>query len=283
MKRIISLLLAVFLLTTAAVAQKNVQRAFDKFVNYKKVRVDKELSSQYDPFPTGKKGEHQLISQCDIYTFTLNTADRKLLDKILIQIEEDRDSETCYQVKKHRGGKESPREQYKCLVGDGMQNYLIIGQNVLDNWSMACYISAENLAYRHLFAVEWQEPQDDQEEIKGRLIHTYAKKPAQEGNILMNGQPFSIKSEVRTELAFLLHFVILQNNYERYLASKDNGPVLFIRSVAIYELCRDSGHLVKDAKKRKHIIEELNQLFAKTTKSQEAQGYLLLAIQEMQE
>ena len=105
MKRFLTLAIAAILMTTNAVAQKNVQRTFDKFIKSKNVQVEKNLNSQMDPFPSGKKGEHRLLSQRDIYTFTLDVSDRKLLDNILIQIEKDRGEKNCYLTRSHRGGK----------------------------------------------------------------------------------------------------------------------------------------------------------------------------------
>ena len=127
MKRFLTLAIAAILMTTNAVAQKNVQRTFDKFIKSKNVQVEKNLNSQMDPFPSGKKGEHRLLSQRDIYTFTLDVSDRKLLDNILIQMEKDRGEKNCYLTRSHRGGKDIPIDVQLCRVGDSNSNQVKIG------------------------------------------------------------------------------------------------------------------------------------------------------------
>ena len=281
MKRIIILLLATFLLTADALAQKNVQRAFEKFIKSKKVLVEKSESSQFDPFPSGKKGEHRLLAQRDIYSFTLNVADRKLLDKILLQMENDRKTSTCYMVKTHRGSSAIPLERLTCLVGDGKENKnVIIGSHPLDNWMLACYTAAGIENYRHLYAVEWQEPADGGQEIRGRLVYTYAIRSS-EGKVV--GWKL-LTEDNTTEEDFILRFSLIKENLEKYLSLQPEPPqpVLYIRSAAMYELCRDVGHVVKDANHRQKIVNDLKELIAKTgEKSKNASDFLQLALQEM--
>jgi len=280
MKRIITLLLATFLLTSDALAQKNVQRAFEKFIKSKKVQVEKSESSQLDPFPSGKKGEHLLLVKRNVYSFTLNVSDRKLLDKILMQMEHDRETPSCYVVKTHRGGKVTPLERRICLVGDGKENKnVIIGGNPLDNWMLSCYTAANVEGYRHLYAVEWQEPADGGQEIRGRLVYTYAKRSSEGKEV-----GWKWTEENITEEDFILRFYLIKENYEKYLSlmPEPPQPVLYIRSAAIYELCRDVGHVVKDTNHRQNIVNDLYDLISKTAgKSENATDFLKLALQEM--
>lgn len=280
MKRIIILLLSTFLLTANALAHKNVQRAFDKFIKSKKVQVEKSESSQFDPFPSGKTGEHLLLAQRDIYSFTLNVADRKLLDKILLQMENGRKTPSCYAVKTHRGGKVTPLERWMCLVGDGKENKnVIIGRNPLDNWMLSCYTADNVQGYRHLYAVEWQEPADGKQEIHGRLVYTYAIRSSERKVV-----GWKWTDDNTTEEEFLLHFYLIKENFEKYLSLLPEPPqaVLYIRSAAIYELCRDVGHVVKDTNHRQKIENDLYDLISKTAgKSENATDFFKLALQEI--
>ena len=279
MKRIIILVLTTTLLTANAVAQKNVQRTFDKFINSKKVQVEKSVSSQYDPFPSGKKGEHQLLAQCDIYTFTLKVDDRSFLDNILIQMEEDRTKPPCYTVKTHRGGKTTPIEYWSLYVGNDDNNAVHIGRNALDNWMLACY-TADDEAYRHLYAVEWQEPTEGNE-IKGRLIYTYAKRREKSGKLVDRIAPTT--KSIETEEEFVLRFMILKDNYSDFLKDGEGELKAVVGASAIYVMCRDKGHLVTNEGWNKTITEEIRQLIVKTSdRCQDAKWFLQHALLELE-
>lgn len=286
MKRIIILVLTAFLLTANAVAQKNVQRTFDKLINSKKVQVEKSVSSQYDPFPSGKKGDHQLLAQRDIYTFTLKVDDRNLLDEILIQMENDRTKPPCYTVKTHRGGNNTPIERWNCYVGNDDNNVVPIGRDTMDNWMLACY-TADDEAYRHLYAVEWQEPAEGNE-IKGRLIYTYAKRRVG-GEKLVDSRPQTNK-DVQTEEDFVLRFMILKDYYLSFLDgageqfSKDERRAAVFHSWAILIMCRDNGHLVKGEERRQSIKNEVRKLIVKTgDRSEDAKALLQHALLELEQ
>ncbi len=285
MKRIIILVLTATLLTANAVAQKNVQRAFDKFINSKKVQVEKSVSSQYDPFPSGKKGEHLLLAQRDIYAFTLNARDRSLLDKILIQMEEDRTMPPCYTVKSHRGGNNTPIERWNCCVGNDDNNAVPIGRDTMDNWMLACY-TADDEAYRHLYAVEWQESAEGNE-IKGRLIYTYAKRRVEGGKLV--DRRVGKAEAFETEEEFVLRFTIAKDDYLSFLneagkqLSKEESRQALLHTYAIFLICRDNGHLVKGEEWRRTIKEEVRKLIVKTgERSEDAKWCLQHALLELE-
>lgn len=286
MKRFLTLAIAAILMTTNAVAQKNVQRTFDKFIKSKNVQVEKNLNSQMDPFPSGKKGEHRLLSQRDIYTFTLDVSDRKLLDNILIQMEKDRGEKNCYLTRSHRGGKDIPIDVQLCRVGDSNSNQVKIGTSSMQHWMLSCYTAEEDQNYRHLYAVEWQEPTEGNE-IKGRLIYTYAKKRV-EGGKLVDRRVGKAKA-FETEEEFVLRFTIAKDDYLSFLdeageqLSKEKSRQAILHTYAIFLICRDNGHLVKGEEWRRTIKEEVRKLIVKTgERSEDAKWYLQHALLELE-
>ena len=269
MKRFLTLAIAAILMTTNAVAQKNVQRTFDKFIKSKNVQVEKNLNSQMDPFPSGKKGEHRLLSQRDIYTFTLDVSDRKLLDNILIQMEKDRGEKNCYLTRSHRGGKDIPIDVQLCRVGDSNSNQVKIGTSSMQHWMLSCYTAEEDQNYRHLYAVEWTEPTNGEREIKGRLIYTYAQGKGNQNiqsAVYNNGQWYdhvkiagadttSIKTEQDVLVRIEIQKVLFQKLIDNHSLQESEAVTA---AAALFVTCRDYGHLLRKDQRKKYRDEIAN-------------------------
>ena len=296
MKRFLTLAIAAILMTTNAVAQKNVQRTFDKFIKSKNVQVEKNLNSQMDPFPSGKKGEHRLLSQRDIYTFTLDVSDRKLLDNILIQMEKDRGEKNCYLTRSHRGGKDIPIDVQLCRVGDSNSNQVKIGTSSMQHWMLSCYTAEEDQNYRHLYAVEWTEPTNGEREIKGRLIYTYAQGKGNQNiqsAVYNNGQWYDhVKiagadtTSIKTEQDVLVRIEIQKVLFQKLI---DNHSLQLTEAVAataaLFVTCRDYGHLLRKDQRKKYRDEIAN--LARQTIDQEhlplTTEFLILAQQALKD
>jgi len=280
MKRFLTLAIAAILMTTNAVAQKNVQRTFDKFIKSKNVQVEKNLNSQMDPFPSGKKGEHRLLSERDIYTFTLDVSDRKLLDNILIQMEKDRGEKNCYLTRSHRGGKDIPIDAQLCRVGDSNSNQVKIGTSSMQHWMLSCYTAEEDQNYRHLYAVEWTEPTNGEREIKGRLIYTYAQGKAEQE------MKQAVITSIKTEQDVLVRIEIQKVLYQKLI---DNHSLQLTEAVAataaLFVTCRDYGHLLRKDQRKKYRDEIAN--LARQTIDQEhlplTTEFLILAQQALKD
>ena len=129
--RLVVTLLLCYLVTSIS-AQENVIHAFYDFVDSKKVTVVKSFSEEHDI----TKPNHPIVSQADVYAFTLKAKHRKLIDTVLAAFEKDRYNENVYQVLNHVGGRGIPTNGRELLVGKNRKNSVYIGMNEMDNWQL---------------------------------------------------------------------------------------------------------------------------------------------------
>ena len=151
---------------------------------------------------------------------------------------------------------------------------------------LACYTADDEAYRRHLYAVEWQEPAEGNE-IKGRLIYTYAKRRAGGGK-LVDRRVVKAKA-FETEEEFVLRFTIAKDDYLSFLdeageqLSKEESRQAILYTYAIFLICRDNGHLVKGEEWRRTIKEEVRKLIIKTgERSEDAKWCLQHALLELE-
>ena len=174
--RLVVTLLLCYLVTSIS-AQENVIHAFYDFVDSKKVTIVKSFSEEHDI----TKPNHPIVSQADVYAFTLKAKHRKLIDTVLAAFEKDRYNENVYQVLNHVGGRGIPTNGRELLVGKNRKNSVYIGMNEMDNWQLMCLLDPtdETRTHRYAYAIEWNEHPENSiaDVIKGKLVVTYSVIP----------------------------------------------------------------------------------------------------------
>ncbi len=258
---------------TLASAQENVIHAFYDFVDSKKVTIVKSFSEEHDI----TKPNHPIVSQADVYTFTLKAKHRKLIDAVLAAFEKDRYNENVYQVLNHIGGRGIPTNGRELLVGKNRKNSVYIGMNEMDNWQLMCLLDPtdETRTHRYAYAIEWNEYPENSiaDVIKGKLVVTYSVIPedvltSQQSdatvkyNATVKYAPTKGSSEeVAREMAdmvlsgrldelnadkgqMLLAFDALKTEYckPENLDSRTGGTII----MTLYALCSHISNLMKD-------------------------------------
>lgn len=259
-------------LVTPISAQENVEHAFWKFIDSKAVTVTKSFSEEHDI----TKPNHPIVSQADVYTFTLKAKHRKLIDAVLAAFEKDRYNENVYLVLNHMGGHGIPTNGRQLLVGNDTKNAVYIGMNEMDNWQLMCLLDPtdETRTHRYAYAIEWNEhpAQSVGGVIRGKLIVTYSVIPEHVLNPQQSDAPVkydatvkyapkkSSSEEVAREMAdmvlggrldelnadkgqMLLAFDALKNEYckpENF--DSRTGTTLIM---TLYALCSHIGNLMK--------------------------------------
>ncbi len=253
---------------TLATAQDNVKRAFDKFINSKKVEVVKSFSEERDI----KQPNRPLISKADVYTFTLKAKDQKLIQEVLAAFEKDRDNENVYQVLNHIGGRGIPTNGRQLLVGKDTKNAVYIGMDEMQSWQLLCMLDPADATrtHRYAYAIEVNdEPISIQltKKIRGKLVVTYSVIPdhvltSQQSDATMKYDSMKGSSEeVAREMAdmvlggrldelnadkgqMLMAFDALKTEYckEENFDSRTGTTLI----MTLYALCCHIGNLMKD-------------------------------------
>lgn len=173
------LTLALFgsLVSTAAVAQENLEHAFEKFINSKHVTVTKSFSEERDI----KQEKRPLVAKADVYTFTLKAKQKKLIDEVLAAFDKDRNNENVYLALNHTGGRGVPTNGRQLLVGNDTKNAVYIGMDEMENWQLLCLLDPADAtrSHRYAYAIEWKNPPELTYGgmIRGKLIVTYSRIP----------------------------------------------------------------------------------------------------------
>ena len=254
---------------TLATAQDNVKRAFDKFINSKKVEVVKSFSEERDI----KQPNRPLISKADVYTFTVKAKDQKLIQEVLAAFEKDRDNENVYQVLNHIGGRGIPTNGRQLLVGKDTKNAVYIGMDEMQSWQLLCMLDPADATrtHRYAYAIEVNdEPISIQltKKIRGKLVVTYSVIPEDVLNPQKKDDTAEHFDHVETdtrELAkevagmalsgnldqlnadkgqMLMAFDALKTEYckTKNLDSQTGGTII----ISLYALCSHIGNLMKD-------------------------------------
>ena len=160
-------------IVTLASAQDNVKRAFDKFINSKKVEVVKSFSEERDI----KQPNRPLVSKADVYSFTIKAKDQKLISEVIAAFEKDRNNENVYQVLNHTGGHGIPTNGRELLVGSDRKNSVYIGMQEMLSWQLMCLLDPADASrtHRYAYAIEWNDDPKARhlsKKIRGKLVVT---------------------------------------------------------------------------------------------------------------
>ncbi|MBR1468895.1 MAG: hypothetical protein IJ605_02115 [Prevotella sp.] len=277
--KILTLALLGSLVSTAAVAQENLEHAFIKFIDSKHVTVTKSFSEERDITQPSRP----LISKADVYTFTLKAKHKKLIDEVLAAFDKDRHNENVYLVLNHTGGRGIPTNGRQLLVGNDTKNAVYIGMNEMESWQLLCLLDPtdESRTHRYAYAIEWNDApaQYIGGMIRGKLVVTYSRIPEdvtkytgsveynnvtdteeisrQVTGMIMDGSIEDITNTSQLVMAFdMLKREFLKGN----AVDEVTGGTL---AMSIYTLCSHMGKLMKgypqmdDPDLRKHLIDEL--------------------------
>ena len=256
-------------IVTMASAQDNVKRAFDKFINSKKVEVVKSFSEERDI----KLPNRPLVSKADVYTFTIKAKDQKLISEVIAAFEKDRNNENVYQVLNHTGGHGIPTNGRELLVGSDRKNSVYIGMQEMLSWQLMCLLDPADASrtHRYAYAIEWNDdPKARQlsKKIRGKLVVTYSVIPEDVLNPQKKDDAVEYIGHVETdtqELAkevagmalsgnldqlnadkgqMLMAFDALKTEYckTKNLDSQTGGTII----ISLYALCSHIGNLMKD-------------------------------------
>ena len=307
-KRIITIALMGFLISTISVAQENVKKAFDKFVASKNVQISKSISEERD----FTKDNLPLIAKADVYNFTMKQKHRKLIDEVLSAFEKDRNDPNVYSILTHHGGHNIPLNTRELLVGNERKNSIYIGMDEWQSWQLICLLDPadKTRSHRYAYAIEWN---DDPKQIhlsgkiRGKLVVTYSVIP--NGLNVNHAKSTPSKKDADNELSneniikelykmgvfhdfngidnktqFLMAFEALKTTFMNDNAvNQQTGTI----AMTMYALCSNLHHIIdNDVDLRKKLISDLNMMIKKCDKNsyygKSHIGYLELAIKSLQ-
>lgn len=145
--------------------QTNIKKAFERFLENPAVTYTENHSLSKD---TGK-GIKQ--SQSDIYNFTVNSIQFKLINNILQAF--NKDKENAYSLSSGIYKKNDPN--VSLAVGNGNGSGVLLTTELGVNYQYALFLAPKNEDssgnYRYAYAITWKKEKD---KITGMLITTYA-------------------------------------------------------------------------------------------------------------
>lgn len=164
-KKTITACVAMLAMPMLAMAQANIQKAFETFTASKDVEVAAQHSMTKDP-DTGKKE-----GQLDIYTYTLPKQRKALLKGLEAAFQKDMDKAYSCQSGTNSDGKAD--ESLSLAIGDDRSDYVMFAQEKGMNYLCLLFYDPEEAKgkYRYAYVMEWME---NDEVVTGRLIVTYA-------------------------------------------------------------------------------------------------------------
>lgn len=122
---------------------------------------------------TSQNSDHgQLTGSLEIYEFTTNSNDDRLVIEDLIEAFES-DSEDAYNYVSHKAGD----TQQRYAIYYDPENSETIGRDKDDNYVMLSVMDSDDdtNTYRYCYAMEWRSTDDGN--LTGRVMKTYAPKP----------------------------------------------------------------------------------------------------------
>lgn len=310
-QRTIMLVLVSFLTSNLAIAQENVKKAFETFVNSKNVEVSKSFSEERD----FTKANRPLVAKADVYTFTIKKKHRKLIDEVLTAFDKDRNNPNIYQILTHTGGRGVPTNARDLLVGNERNNVVQIGMNEMQSWYLMCLLDPEDKthSHRYAYAIEWNDdPKQIQlsGKIRGKIVVTYSVIPQEVLNNYQIQYEGSVKyekddsdnmnmkiakevskmglkgdfSELANSSQFLIAFEALKTEFLKGNATTQQGATL---PMTIYSLCSYMRPLIdKDKDLRAKLIDDLNKMIDRCDKTSDLGishiAYLRLAIKRLE-
>lgn len=254
--RTFTISICLLLMPQVMLAQQNIKRAFENFINNNRVQSKESHSKTRNP------ETNEIVGKMDSYTFTIKASDMKLIDELKSAIR--RDSEKAYSENWESAIAEDANYKRRTLMYNDKEG-IVIGLEYV-NYVNVNFIDEANKDFRYAYAVEWNEPEKDM--VTGRIIISYARIPQfKKQQILKLDNSFdqffsqnNINQKTKYNAShWLARFNVFRNNF--ILKPNSNSAHGFVSQ--IYELCKNASCL--DETEVKMVTEVLEEMLKQTS------------------
>ena len=254
--RTFTISICLLLMPQVMLAQQNIKRAFENFINNNRVQSKESHSNTRNP------ETNEIVGKMDSYTFTIKASDMKLIDELKSAIR--RDSEKAYSENWESAIAEDANYKRRTLMYNDKEG-IVIGLEYV-NYVNVNFIDEANKDFRYAYAVEWNEPEKDV--VTGRIIISYARIPQfKKRQILKLDNSFdqffsqnNINQKTKYNAShWLARFNVFRNNF--ILKPNSNSAHGFVSQ--IYELCKNASCL--DETEVKMVTEVLEEMLKQTS------------------
>lgn len=269
--RTFTISICLLLMPQVMLAQQNIKRAFENFINNNRVQSKESHSKTRNP------ETNEIVGKMDSYTFTIKASDMKLIDELKSAIR--RDSEKAYSENWESAIAEDANYKRRTLMYNDKEG-IVLGLEYV-NYVNVNFIDEANKDFRYAYAVEWNEPEKDM--VTGRIIISYARIPKFKNQQILKldnsfDQFFSqnnINQKTKDNAShWLARFNVFRNNF--ILKPNSNSAHGFVSQ--IYELCKNASCLNEtEVKMVTEVLEEM----LKQTSDKMLRGMLQASIENI--
>ena len=254
--RTFTISICLLLMPQVMLAQQNIKRAFENFINNNRVQSKESHSKTRNP------ETNEIVGKMDSYTFTIKASDMKLIDELKSAIR--RDSEKAYSENWESAIAEDANYKRRTLVYNDKEG-IVIGLEYV-NYVNVNFIDEANKDFRYAYAVEWNEPEKDV--VTGRIIISYARIPQFKNQQILkldnSFDQFFSQNNINQKTKYnashwLARFNVFRNNF--ILKPNSNSAHGFVSQ--IYELCKNASCL--DETEVKMVTEVLEEMLKQTS------------------
>lgn len=254
--RTFTISICLLLMPQVMLAQQNIKRAFENFINNNRVQSKESHSKTRNP------ETNEIVGKMDSYTFTIKASDMKLIDELKSAIR--RDSEKAYSENWESAIADDANYKRRTLMYNDKEG-IVLGLEYV-NYVNVNFIDEANKDFRYAYAVEWNEPEKDV--VTGRIIISYARIPQfKKQQILKLDNSFdqffsqnNINQKTKYNAShWLARFNVFRNNF--ILKPNSNSAHGFVSQ--IYELCKNASCL--DETEVKMVTEVLEDMLKQTS------------------
>lgn len=254
--RTFTISICLLLMPQVMLAQQNIKRAFENFINNNRVQSKESHSKTRNP------ETNEIVGKMDSYTFTIKASDMKLIDELKSAIR--RDSEKAYSENWESAIAEDANYKRRTLMYNDKEG-IVIGLEYV-NYVNVNFIDEANKDFRYAYAVEWNEPEKDV--VTGRIIISYARIPQFKNQQILKldnsfdqfFSDYNINQKTKYNAShWLARFNVFRNNF--MLKPNSNSAHGFVSQ--IYELCKNASCL--DETEVKMVTEVLEEMLKQTS------------------
>lgn len=254
--RTFTISICLLLMPQVMLAQQNIKRAFENFINNNRVQSKESHSKTRNP------ETNEIVGKMDSYTFTIKASDMKLIDELKSAIR--RDSEKAYSENWESAIAEDANYKRRTLMYNDKEG-IVIGLEYV-NYVNVNFIDEANKDFRYAYAVEWNEPEKDV--VTGRIIISYARIPQFKNQQILkldnSFDQFFSQNNINQKTKYnashwLARFNVFRNNF--ILKPNSNSAHGFVSQ--IYELCKNASCL--DETEVKMVTEVLEEMLKQTS------------------
>ena len=269
--RTFTISICLLLMPQVMLAQQNIKRAFENFINNNRVQSKESHSKTRNP------ETNEIVGKMDSYTFTIKASDMKLIDELKSAIR--RDSEKAYSENWESAIAEDANYKRRTLMYNDKEG-IVIGLEYV-NYVNVNFIDEANKDFRYAYAVEWNEPEKDV--VTGRIIISYARIPQFKNQQILkldnSFDQFFSQNNINQKTKYnashwLARFNVFRNNF--ILKPNSNSAHGFVSQ--IYELCKNASCLNEtEVKMVTEVLEEM----LKQTSDKMLRGMLQASIENI--